>query len=93
MMLEAIFGAIGIFLVTCFSWIDIPSLSDYSTGLEDALSLIGEMLLSAQSLINMILPWDIVRFGFPVIIFVLSFESIYNLVLWVLKKIPVLGIE
>lgn len=93
MIFEMILYSISSFLISCFSWIDIPSISDYGTSFNDALGLIGDILVSAQSLIDLFLPWDIVRFGFPILILVISFEYLYNFVMWIVKKVPMLGVE
>ena len=43
MIFEMILYSISSFLISCFSWIDIPSISDYGTSFNDALGLIGDI--------------------------------------------------
>lgn len=93
MILEGILNALKTVIFTLFSWLDLPNMSDYGTGFEDAFALISEMLESSQGLINLFLPWDIVRFGFPIVIVVINFEHIYHFIMWVVRKIPMLGIK
>lgn len=93
MILEAILNALKSLIMGVFSWVNIPSMSDYGDGFDTAIAFINQILESSQSLINLFLPWDIVRFGVPVLLIVLNFEHLYSFVMWVLKKIPMLGIE
>ncbi len=93
MILEGILNALKKVIFTLFSWIDLPNMADYGTGFEDAFALIGDMLESSQGIINLFLPWSIVKFGLPIVIVVMNFEHIYNFVMWIVKKIPMLGIK
>lgn len=89
MIVESIINVIFALIRIPFSLLSIPSLSDYDVDL----SLINEFLNSSKSLINLFLPWDLVRFGLPILIVVLNSEYIYFLILWILRKIPMIGIE
>lgn len=89
MIVESIINIIFAVIRIPFSLLSIPSLSDYDVDL----SLITEFLNSSKSLINLFLPWDLVRFGLPILIVVLNSEYIYNLIMWILRKIPMIGIE
>ncbi len=93
MILEAILNALKSLIKSVFSWVDIPSMSDYGDGFETAVNFINQILETSQSLINLFLPWDIVRFGIPILLVVMNFEKLYQAVMWVLKKIPMLGIK
>lgn len=89
MILEAILNAFAAVFKLLFNWLDIPSFSDYNVDL----SLVDTFLESGKSLINMFFPWDLVRFGLPILIIVINAEQIYHFVMWVLRKIPMLGID
>lgn len=93
MILESILNLFKDAIFGIFYWIDLPNMADYGTGFQDAFDLISDMLESSKSLINLFLPWDIVRFGIPIVIVVMNFEHIYNFIMWVIKKIPMLGIK
>lgn len=93
MILEAILNMLKSVVFALFSWLDLPNMTDYGSGFQDAFDLITEMLESSKSIINLFLPWQIVVFGLPIIIVVMNFEHIYNFIMWVVKKIPMLGIK
>lgn len=89
MILETILNAFTAVFKLLFSWLNIPALSDYNVDL----SLVDTFLESGKSLINMFFPWDLVRFGLPILMIVINAEQIYHFVMWVLRKIPMLGID
>lgn len=93
MILEGILNALKKVIFALFSWMDLPNMSDYGTGFDDAFALIGDMLESSQGIINLFLPWNIVKFGLPIVIIVINFEHIYHFIMWVVRKIPMLGIK
>lgn len=39
------------------------------------------------------LPMDYVKILIPLVLLVVNFEHVYHLIMWVLRKIPVVGIE
>ena len=93
MILEGILNALKKVIFALFSWIDLPNMADYGTGFDDAFALISDMLESSQGIINLFLPWNIVKFGLPIVIVVINFEHIYHFIMWVVRKIPMLGIK
>lgn len=93
MIIESILNALKTVIFALFSWLDLPNMSDYGSELDNVISTIDEMLNSAATLINLFLPWDIVRFGLPIVIVVMNFEHIYDFVMWIVRKIPMLNIK
>lgn len=93
MIIESILNALKSVIFAVFSWLDLPNLSDYGDGFENGIEFIDIMLGYAQNLINLFLPWDIVRFGLPIVLVVMNFEHIYDFIMWILRKIPMLNIK
>lgn len=60
---------------------------------EQITEFISSMFSNAENLIGFFLPWEIVKFGLPIVIVLVNAEHIYHFTLWVLRKIPMLGIE
>lgn len=90
MIFEAVLNALLSVLKALFSWINIPAIGEE---FDNAMQFIDVLFSNAQQLVNLFLPWDIVRFGIPVIIIVRNFDRIYGFIMWILRKIPMLGIE
>lgn len=91
MIIESLLNAILSLFNSVFSVINIPSMPD---GMENTvIEFLGQTLGYAGSLISLFLPWSQVKIFFPILIVILSSEEIYKLVMWVLRKIPMLGIS
>lgn len=90
MFIETIFNAFKTLLQTLLGWINIPSAGEEFT---NGISYFSTMLNTGQDLIDLFIPWSLVKFGLPLLIVVVNFERIYNFIMWILRKIPMLGIE
>ena len=93
MIVESILNMLKKVVFALFSWLDLPNMSDYGDGFDNALSLIFQILESTQSVIDLLLPWEIVVFSLPIVIVIDNFEHIYNFIMWVVRKIPMLNIK
>lgn len=97
MVIESIINLLKKVIFTLFSWLNIPSLneinSDAAANVDSAFAFIDSMLENARALINLFLPWDIVRFGLPIVIIVMNAEHIYHFIMWIARKIPMLNIK
>ena len=90
MVIESILEAIRVLFFKLFSFINLPSLGDEFS---EAYEYFESMLLTASSMIDLFIPWNLVKFGLPLVVAVMNFEHIYRFIMWILKKIPMLGIE
>lgn len=91
MIIETLLNAIFSIFEKVFSVINIPGMPDGMS--EQVVSFFTDTLNYAGSLISLFVPWSQVKVFFPILIVILSSEEIYKLVMWVLKKIPMLGIS
>lgn len=91
MIIESLLNAIFSLFDTVFSVINIPSMPDGMP--EQITNFLADLLSYASSLISLFIPWSQVRVFFPILIVILASEEIYKLVMWVLRKIPMLGIS
>lgn len=90
MIIESLLNLFYKLFELVFGWINIPGVGEE---FDDALAFFDDLLNAGKSLIDLFLPWDIVRFGLPIIIILLNFEHIYHFIMWIVKKIPMLGIK
>ena len=91
MIIESLLNAIFSVFETLFSSINIPGMPEGM--FEQVVSFFNNTLNYAGSLISLFIPWSQVKIFFPILIVILSSEEIYKLVMWVLRKIPMLGIS
>lgn len=93
MIIESILTAFKKIIFGLFSFIDLPNMSDYGTGFSDAFELISQILDSVKSIIDMLFPWEIVVFSIPIVILISNFDKVYHFIMWIARKIPMLGIK
>lgn len=59
----------------------------------DGIGFLSTLMESAKGLISLFMPWSLAKFVLIFVISVNAFELVYWLVMWVLKKIPMVGIN
>ena len=90
MIIKALFELFYGLITIVFGWINLPNLPD------NILSIIDELvdvLLGAVSLLSIFLDFSVLKILLPVLLIVINFEHIYKLTMYILRKIPFLGIK
>ena len=73
-----------------FSWINLPQFpSSLSGSINDFLNLIFDNL----SLIGFFVRPITLQIVIPILIILINFELLYKLVIWIIRKIPILGVK
>lgn len=90
MIIEALFNFVIGFLNLVFGWVNFPDMpQEVSTALETVL----EAIEGAMGFIWLIVPRGLVVVVLPVVLIVVNFDKLYSVVMWILKKIPFLGMQ
>lgn len=90
MIFEAILNMVSTLLKLVFGWINLPDLPASITGLID--EFFG-YIQGAMGLIGIFLDLDVVRVLLPILIVVINFEEVWKFVMFIVRKIPFLGIH
>lgn len=77
-------------LSVLFSWVSFPAMPDAVT---NALDMLLQAMASAMGFIWLIVPKELVMVVLPVILVVENFDKLYSVIMWILKKIPFLGMQ
>lgn len=86
LLFELIIGLLNI----VFGWVSFPAMPEpIVTALDTFLSAIS----SAMGFVWLIVPRELVLVVLPVILVVENFDKLYSIVMWILKKIPFLGMQ
>lgn len=93
MVIESILNALQSIIFTVFSWLDLPNLSDYGLDIDQAVSTITDLINMTKSVIDLLLPWNLVRVCLPIVVAVSNIDRLYAFAMWILRKIPMLGIK
>lgn len=90
MIIQAILNLFKVLLFSVFSWINIPAFPvELTSNIEMFLDLIFENL----TLLGFFIRPTTLKIAIPILIILLNFDYIYKLTMWILRKIPMLGIE
>lgn len=77
-------------LEVAFGWINVPSFPDsLSSSIDSFLTLVFENL----SLLGFFIRPLTLQIVIPLLIFIINFEFIYKLIMWVARKIPFLNVK
>lgn len=90
MILEILLNTIMSLLKLCFNWINLPPFpGDLTSSINSFLDLIFNNL----SLLGFFIRPATLVVGIPVLIILLNFDEVYKFTMWILRKIPFLGIQ
>ncbi|MDO4279635.1 MAG: hypothetical protein Q4C69_12475 [Lachnoclostridium edouardi] len=90
MIVEALLTLISTLLKLCFGWKNLPNLPD------SVMSVVNELfgyIEGSIGIMGVFIDLSMVRILLPVLLIVVNFEEVWKFTMFILKKIPFLGIE
>lgn len=90
MIVKLLFELIIGLLELLFGWVNFP---DMPVAIVTALNTLLDAISSAMGFIWLIVPRELVLVGLPVILILENFDKLYSVIMWILRKIPFLGIQ
>lgn len=90
MIVKLLFSLIITLLDLVFGWVSFPAMPAAVT---ESLDLLIDYISQGLSFVWLIVPRQLVIAVIPVILVCENFDKLYSVVMWVLKKIPFLGLQ
>lgn len=90
MIISAILNLLKGLLFICFSWINLPQMPE---GITSSIDNFFDLIFNNITLLGFFVRPITFQIAIPVLIIILNFDKVYKLTIWILKKIPMLGIE
>lgn len=90
MIIEAILNLFKTLLYACFSWINLP---DFPSELVNTIDTFLDLIFNNLTLLGFFVRPITLQIAIPILIILLNFEYLYKLTMWILRKIPMLGIK
>ena len=90
MILESVFNLFSSAIKLIFAWINLP---DLPPEVDMYITTLFDYIESGIGFLYLVFNMNLVKVLLPLVIAVANFDKIYKLVLFVLKKIPFLGIK
>lgn len=88
--MEALLNLVGGLLKLVFGWINLP---DMPASVTSAIDELFAVLQGGFSIMGIFINMDVVKVLLPIVLIVVHFEEVWKFTMFVLKKIPFLGIE
>lgn len=90
MILEAVFNLISGLVKIVFGWINLPDLPGSITSVIDELFA---LISGSVGIIGIFVDLNMVKILFPVLLIVINFDEVWKFTMFILRKIPFLGID
>lgn len=90
MIVESVLNMLVSMIKTVFGWINLPQLPDSVISVIDQLF---DTLSGAMGLLSVFLDIDMLKILLPILLVVINFDEAYKLTMFILRKIPFLGIK
>lgn len=90
MILKLLFKLVIGLLRIVFGWVSLPAMP---SAIVASLEVLLNAITSAMGFIWLIVPKELVLVGLPVILVLENFDKLYSVIMWILKKIPFLGMQ
>lgn len=71
----------------------IPTIPDLPSEITGPITTVLDLIFNNVGLLDLFMPLNIVKIIIPLWLIVDNFDKIYSILFWVIKKIPMLGIE
>lgn len=90
MIIEGLLNLIKTLLFAAFSWINLPA---FPEGLTTSINSFIDLIFDNLTLLGFFIRPATIKLIIPALIILLNFDNIYKLTMWILRKIPFLGIK
>ena len=90
MILESVFNLFGAFLRVIFGWINLPAMLEAITSVLDELCA---LIRGSIGILAVFIDMDMVKILLPVLLIVINFDEVWKFTMFIVRKIPFLGIK
>lgn len=90
MIIKGLFSLIISLLNIVFGWVNFPAMPSV---IDEAFTTLLSYMAAGIGFVWLIVPRELVIAVVPVILVLSNFDKLYTVVMWVLRKIPFLGIK
>ena len=90
MIFEVILNLIKNILFLVFGWINLPQ---FPSTLKNGIDTLMGSIFDNLDLVSIIIRWQTLVICIPILIILINFDKVYKLTMWILRKIPMVGIK
>lgn len=89
LIIESLLNLFATVLKSVFGWINFP---DLPVEISMVINQLFDYMRSGIGLVFLFVPMPLVRILLPLVVVVVNFDKVYKLVMFVIRKIPFLGV-
>ena len=90
MILEAVLNLVSGVLKTLIGWINLPQLP---AAAENVIDTTFEYLEAGIGFVSLVVDMNLVKILLPLVVVLVNFDEVWSMIMFVLRKIPFLGIK
>lgn len=90
MIIEAVFDLAVAAIKLIFGWISLPA---FPESLETTLTTYEDLIFDNLSMLSFFVRVSTVKVLVPLILIVVNFDKVYKLTMYILRKIPFIGVK
>lgn len=90
MIIKGLLNLILSLLEILFGWVAFPPMPD---AVVLAINTLMGYIADAVGFLWLIVPRELVIVGIPIILVLENFDKLYSVIMWILRKIPFLGLQ
>ncbi len=90
MILETILNLLKNLLFLVFNWINLPSMPETFV---NSVNSFLDLIFNNLTILGFFVRIETIKIAIPILIILINFDKIYKLTIWILRKIPMLGIK
>ena len=90
MIVQALCDLLFTLFSSLFSWVQLPA---FPEGLSSSINSFLDTVFGNLGVLGLFVRWDTVKIALPVVLVIINLDKVYSLVMWIIKKIPFLGVK
>lgn len=90
MILGVLLDALKVVLQTALGFINLPNLPQ---NIDNSIRGFIDMIFDNLGIVGFFIRWETIQIAVPLVIAVANLDHIYDGIMWIIRKIPMLGME
>lgn len=90
MIIKLLFELVLFILDLLFGWVHLPAVPSIVVS---GVNVMLDAISGAMDIVRIVIPRNFVNIVLPVVLILENFDKLYSITMWILKKIPFLGLK
>lgn len=91
MIISSILNLLKLLITTIFGV--LPNIPNIPSSLSNSIDSFLDLIFNNCALLDLFVPISTIKIAIPIAIVIINFDHIYKITMWIIKKIPILGVN